>query len=111
MTPTLPPHIQAALAQQQTERNRAELKALRQQQVIAEQGIQALSSVAAELAQVNRATVPPATSAMLAPLVALVAIRLFELQYAHESNTERMAQLEGLLTKADSRIAVPNLKI
>lgn len=106
MTPQQPPPYAV-----QVQMARAELKALQGHQTIAEQGILALSNVAAELSQVDRVKEFAATNAILAALVALVSIRLFEFQNAHQANAERIAQLEGFLTKADSRIAIPNLQV
>lgn len=105
MTPRQPPpHIQIELA-------RRELHALRQQQVIAEQGISAFSNVAAELATVDKGTETPATQVILSALVALVSIRLFELQMSHGNILPRIAELEGALKQADSGIVIPGMKV
>lgn len=105
MTPQQPPpHIQIELA-------RRELRALKQQQVIAEQGIEAFSNVAAELATVNKGVETPATQVILSALVALVSIRLFELQNSHSNILPRIAELEQALRVADSNIVIPGMKV
>lgn len=112
MTPQPPPHIQIELA-------RRELSALKQQRTIAEQGIQALSSVAAELAQVDRASLgyvdstpnDKATNALLAGVVALVSLRLFELQNSYGQLEPRITELEGALKQVDSGIVIPKVHV
>ncbi len=98
-----PPHVQAAMA-------RAELKALQDQQAIAEYGVELLSNAAMDLQSAEDGTITR-EKAMLSAVMALCALRLSELQTAATANTERIAQLEGFLKKADSRIAIPNLQV
>jgi len=95
-----PQHIQIEMA-------RRELKALKQQQAIAEQGIAALSGVAAELSTVDQNAITPVQRAMLAALVALVSIKLLELQTGLENLNVRIPELENALRVADSGIALP----
>lgn len=99
-----PQHIQIEMA-------RRELKALKQQQGIAEQGIAALSNVAAELGAVDPTAITPATHAMLAALVALVSIRLIELQTSHQNIGPRIAELEMALKQVDSGIVIPGMRV
>lgn len=104
MTPQPPsPHVQAAMA-------RAELKALQAQQAIAEYACELLSNVAMDLQSAEDGTITR-EKAILSGVMALVSIRLSEMQTAHNHNAERIAQLETFLAKADSRIAIPNLQV
>lgn len=96
----VPQHIQIEMA-------RRELKMLIEQRSIAEQGIAALSGVSAELASVDRAKVFTETYAMLAALVALVQLRLLELQHNQSNLVPRIAELEDALKLADSNILIP----
>lgn len=98
-SPSVPQHIQIELA-------RRELKSLQGQQSIAEFGIQALSNVAAELNTANE-THEGTERAMFAALVALVALRLLELQNSHAAIEPRIAELENALRVADSGIVRP----
>jgi hypothetical protein len=100
----IPQHIQIELA-------RRELAALKQQRIIAEQGIQALSQVAAELAVVDRGAETPAMQAALSGIIALVSIRLFELQTSHSNILPRIAELESALQVADSGIVIPGMRV
>ncbi len=102
MTPQ-PPHVQTAMA-------RAELKALQSHQSTAEYGVEILSNAAIDLQSAEDGTITR-EKAILSAVMALCALRLSELQTAHTANAERIAQLEGFLAKADSRIAIPNLQV
>lgn len=105
MTPQQPPqHIQIELA-------RRELKALKQQQAIAEQGIEVLTNGAAQLGLVERSSTPNDINAILAALVALVSIRLLELRTSHENLMQRIPELEGALKTLDSNIVVPGMRV
>lgn len=105
MTPQQPPqHIQIEMA-------RRELKALKQQQAIAEQGIAALTNVAALLSAVDHSATTGVENAMLASLVALVSIRLLELQASHQNLMQRIPELEGALKTLDTNIVVPGMRV
>lgn len=97
------PHVQTAMA-------RAELKALQGHQSVAEYGVELLSNAAMDLQSAEDGTITR-EKAILSAVMALCALRLIELQTARAANAERIAQLEGFLAKADSRIAIPNLQV
>lgn len=151
----------ASMQQQQQramliENAKRELRALVQQRNIAEQGIEALSGVAAELSghsndaailrdaareletgvvhhlegdtegipdratdlrriadriQMVETVGDKPNRVMLSALVALVSIRLVELQTGHANAAERIPKLEAFLKQAESGIAIPNLVI
>lgn len=105
MTPQPPaPHVQAAMA-------RAELRALTDKQSIAEYGVRVLSDVAATMGNaIDLSANSNKLDVIMSAVVALVSLRLQELQGAHSANAERIAQLEGFLKQAESRIAIPNLQ-
>lgn len=98
--PGVPQHIQIELA-------RRELKSLKDQQSIAEYGINLLSGVSGELAGIDRKREFGATAAILSALVALVSLRLQELQNSHAAIEPRITELEGALRVADSGIVRP----
>ena len=102
MTPQ-PPHVQSAMA-------RAELKALLGHQSTAEYGVELLSNAAMDLQSAEDGTITR-EKAILSAVMALCALRLSELQTAHSANAERIAQLEGFLKQAESRVVVPGLKV
>lgn len=105
MTPQQPPqHIQIEMA-------RRELKALRQQRAIAEQGIAALSNVAAELSTVDQGATTTVERVTLAALIALVSIRLLELQTSHDNIGPRIEELEGALKQFESGIVIPGMRV
>lgn len=102
--PGIPQHIQIEMA-------RRELAALKQQLAIAENGIAMLSSVSAELSDVDPAKVFKETKAILAALVALVSLRLLELQNSHGALVPRIGELENALKVADSGIVMPGMRV
>lgn len=113
MTPNaagIPQHIQIEMA-------RRELKLLQQQQAIAEQGIEMLSGVSAELAYAIKPGMPNTDysrenmRAMLGALVALVSIRLLELQTSHSNLMERIPELKDSLRIADGGIMIPQMRV
>jgi hypothetical protein len=106
MTPQgVPQHIQIEMA-------RRELKMLIEQRSIAEQGVKMLSGVSEELAACgDPLTITGIEKATLAGIVALVSLRLLELQHSLTSLVPRIAELEGALKIADSPLSIPGLRI
>lgn len=98
--PGVPQHIQIELA-------RRELKSLREQQTVADYGIQLLTGMADKLNGVRYNDTDAATTAILAALVALSSLRLTELQNSHKQLEPRILELEGALRIADSGIVRP----
>lgn len=104
MTPQVPQHIQIEMA-------RRELRMLIEQRSIAEQGIEMLSGVSAEIAQPKAPWVNPETKAIMSAVVALVHLRLLELQHSHSNLVPRIAELEGALKIADGGIVIPGMRV
>lgn len=108
MSPTQAAQQQRAMLIENAKR---ELRALTQQRNIAEQGIEALSAVAARLTTLNLDHCDERERAMSAAIMALCSIRLLELQTNCENSQERIPKLEAFLKQAESNIAVPSLMI
>lgn len=104
MTPQVPQHIQIEMA-------RRELKMLIEQRSIAEQGIEMLSGVSAELSVPWPNPADAMGKAMLSGMVALVSLRLLELQHSHSNLVPRIAELEGALKIADGGIVIPGMRV